>query len=65
MSDEAIPEVGALAVDTAKGRAQFAYRAWLDHVMGCKVACRADGVDCETAAQLRQALRDARGEATP
>lgn len=59
------PKMIPMRISVAQGRAQFAYRIWLDHVSDCEAECRTEGVDCATAKELRRALRDARGQATP
>ncbi|MEU6615297.1 hypothetical protein [Streptomyces parvus] len=38
---------------------QAAYSAFIRHTQAC-APCRTTGADCETAAELRQAWRDAR-----
>jgi hypothetical protein len=40
-------------------RVDAAWRAYLAHTADCG-SCRVDGVDCQTAAELKQAWRDAK-----
>lgn len=51
-----VPSYAAIARDKARD----AWDAWLRHVTECGDDCK-DGFDCETAKELRVALREARG----
>ncbi|MEU2799069.1 hypothetical protein [Streptomyces sp. NPDC007117] len=46
-------------LDAGDAAVQAAYSAFIRHTQAC-APCRTDGADCETAARLRQAWRDAR-----
>ncbi|MEV7895332.1 hypothetical protein [Streptomyces cyaneofuscatus] len=41
---------------------QRAYTAFIDHIQECP-PCRTDGADCDTAAELKQAYRNAKDAA--
>ena len=48
------------ASDAAAATLQQAYRGFIDHIRGC-TDCRATGLDCQLAADLKQIWRDAKG----
>lgn len=53
---------GQVQAQLAAGDAavQAAYSAFIRHTQKCNTGCRTEGADCETAAGLRQAWRDAK-----